>query len=343
MLWVIASLVVYTCIIVLGAYLFSAPRYHGPVSDHFDGKVFANIGGAKAKGWKDLLKWFRTRDRQAWQFDSTATYGTLPQQFDTGICITFVNHSTFLIQIDGLNVLTDPIWSDRTSPVSFAGPKRMRPPGICFDDLPQIDLVLISHNHYDHLDVATVKRLIKVHNPKFITPLGVGQMMRGLGSERVEDMDWWDEVAIHNTIKVACVPAQHFSGRGGFDRDATLWCGFVLLSNQGNVYFAGDTGFGAFFKEIGQQYKPIKVAILPIGAYIPRWFMSPIHVSPEEAVAAHQDLQSEMSIAMHFGTFPLADDGQQQPVADLHDALYEAQVPPKQFVVLKEGDSIAIE
>jgi L-ascorbate metabolism protein UlaG (beta-lactamase superfamily) len=343
MLWFLAIIIIFIGTFNLIAFIISSPKYHGPVTDHFDGKVFINPGNVKAKGAKDLVKWMSTRKKQPWNPAMNQAYGPKPAgRIEDGITITFVNHSTFLIQVEGLNILTDPIWSDRTSPVSFAGPKRMRPPGIMFEDLPPIDIILISHNHYDHLDVPTIKRLIGMFHPRIITPLGVGAFIEKFGAGSTKDMDWWQEFRLSDRLEIACVPAQHFSGRGTFDRDATLWCGYVLKAKSGNIYFAGDSGYGDFFKEIGNRYPGISASLIPIGAYVPAWFMSPIHISPEEAVKVHQDVGSQLSIGMHFGTFPLADDGQQQPIDDLTAAIKKYNLNPENFIVLKEGESVAL-
>lgn len=341
MLWFFAIVFFILVIFNLIGYLVSAPVYKGPVTDHFNGKTFINQGNVKAKGLSDVIKWVMTRDKQPWHELKEAVPGKAPaERVAEGVVITFVNHATFLIQVDGLNILTDPVWSERTSPVSFAGPKRMRPPGIRFEDLPHIDLILISHNHYDHLDHPTMRDLIWKFNPQVITPLGVGAFIESLGSKRVSDLDWWQEHDMSEVIKIACVPAQHFSGRGTFDRDATLWCGFVILREAGNIYFAGDSGYGDFFKEIGGHYGNMQTSLIPIGAYLPRWFMSPIHMSPDEAVKVHRDVGSALSIGMHFGTFPLADDGQLQPVVDLKRALDNSGIAHESFIVLEEGESL---
>jgi len=340
-LWFLAIIFFVLITFNLVGFMVSAPKYKGPISDHFNGKTFINLGNVKAKGFKDLLKWASTRDKDPWLEEKNVKFGEQPDEtIESGVKLTFVNHSTFLIQTEGLNILTDPIWSERTSPVSFTGPKRMRPPGIKFDDLPNIDLVIISHNHYDHLDVPTLKRLIKKYNPKIITPLGVGKFIENLGAKDIVDMDWWQESGVSENITIACVPAQHFSGRGTFDRDATLWCGYVIKNAGGNIYFAGDTGYGSFFKKIGKKYPNTRISLIPIGAYLPKWFMSPIHISPEEAVQVHKDIGSEVSISMHFGTFPLADDGLHRPVKDLKRALANEGIEDKSFRVMEEGESL---
>jgi L-ascorbate metabolism protein UlaG (beta-lactamase superfamily) len=318
----------------------SAPRYNGPVSDHFDGKKFLNPTGVRAKGGMEVLKWMMKRKRGPWKQTTDEDYGSRPLLFyDQGIRITFVNHSTFLLQVDGLNILTDPVWSTRVSPVNWAGPKRMKPPGIRFEDLPRIHFVVLTHNHYDHLDLPTLRTVFGAHHPRIIAPLGIKQFLNGQYITGAVEVDWWDEVALDNKVKVQAVPAQHFSGRGFLDRDATLWCGYVFKTSSGNVYFAGDTGYNEkTFKDIRTRCGPVKISMLPIGAYKPDWFMSPIHVSPEESVKIHLEVGSETSVAMHFGTFPLADDGGDDPVTDLRLALEKYQLPSGAFVVLKEGE-----
>ena len=343
MLWILGPILILFLISVIAGWIVSAPVYRGEVSDHFDGKVFLNEGGIRAKGLSDVLKWVRSRKREPWQESQGLKAGMPPKTaVSEGIRITFINHSTFLIQTAGYNILTDPIWSQRTSPVQFAGPSRMRPPGIKFEDLPSIDYVLISHNHYDHLDVATMKRLIKAYDPIVISPLGVGGFIEKIGTKKVHDLDWWQNYSIEKDLSISCVQAQHFSGRGMFDRDATLWCGYIIHSGQDNIYFAGDTGYGEFFERIQEQYGAMRVSLIPIGAYLPRWFMSPIHISPKEAVQVHLDVRSELSIAMHFGTFPLADDGKQRPIIDLESALREYDLGQEAFIVPVEGRPIDI-
>lgn len=326
--------------IFITGYFLAAPSYTGPRSDHFDGKRFINPEGVKAKGLGHVMRWFITRKPGEWIEKNNGSFGMKPvESVIQGARITFVNHSTFLIQVGGMNILTDPVWSERVSPFTWAGPKRMRPPGIRFDDLPQIDLVLISHNHYDHLDIVTMKKIMDGHAPKIITPLGVKEFLKEEDIDGATDLDWWDECDLNDSLSVQAVPAQHFSGRGGVgDRDATLWCGYVIKTNEGNIYFAGDTGYNdKTFKEIGERVSPVKIALIPIGSYKPQWFMSPIHVSPEEAVRIHLDVKAEKSIAIHFGTFPLGDDGQHEAVNDLHKARQMHDIQNDQFIVLQEG------
>lgn len=342
-MWLILVILVVTVpliMIAIGMFL-SAPKYKGPISDHFDGSKFLNSGGAKAKGGLDVLKWLVNRKRGPWKKNTDEHYGKHPLgQFTDGIRITFINHSTFLIQVDGLNILADPIWSKRASPFQWIGPKRMKLPGIKFEDLPHIHVVILSHNHYDHLDLQTMRMVFGAHHPRIITPLGIKSFLDQQYITGATEADWWGEFELNNTVKIQLVPAQHFSGRGLLDRDATLWCGYVIKTSKGNIYFAGDTGYNKqLFQDIGSQCGPIKISLLPIGAYKPNWFMSPIHTSPEESIKIHLDVQSQSSIATHFGTFPIADDGLDEPVEALHSARRKYNLRPEEFLILKEGEA----
>jgi L-ascorbate metabolism protein UlaG (beta-lactamase superfamily) len=336
LLGIIAILIV--LFISIGYYL-SAPIYQGSKTDHFDGQTFVNPGGVKANGLGKVLQWMITRKQGEWKEQFDLPPGEKPEaRLNPKVRVTFVNHSTFLIQADKLNILTDPVWSERTSPFTWAGPKRMRAPGIRYEDLPPIDVILLSHNHYDHLDVPTLQRLVKDHKPIIVTPLGVKAFLDQEEINGAQDTDWWDVITINDSVSVQSVPAQHFSGRGAFDRDKTLWCGYVIKHSKGNLYFAGDTGYNhTTFKEIGERCSPIHLSILPIGAYKPNWFMSPIHTSPEDAVKIFLDIKTDFAIASHFGTFPLADDGAEEPVQDLVKALARENISPDLFIALKEG------
>ena len=318
----------------------SAPRYQGVVSDHFDGKQFKNAGDVHAQeGLGPVLRWYLHREKGDFPDQPNLPYGPKPPaRVGWGeLRVTFVNHGTFLLQFDSLNVLTDPIWSERTSPFQWIGPKRLRPPGLRFEDLPKIDAVVISHNHYDHLDLPTLRRLAARDRPRIFAGLGVRQLLEDEKITNATDLDWGQAVPLSPQVRLTCTPAQHFSGRGLRDRDATLWVSYVFETTRGNLYYAGDTGYGPHFQAIGKQFSPIRLAILPIGAYQPRWFMAPIHISPAEAVQASLDLHAVRSVATHFGTFQLADDGLTEPVTDLHQALRAKQLPDSSFITLKEG------
>jgi L-ascorbate metabolism protein UlaG (beta-lactamase superfamily) len=318
---------------------FSAPRHHGPITDHFSGRKFRNLEPAERKGLIDVLRWKLTSKRGHWNKWTDSQPGSiLPLRVNgNGLRVTFINHATALIQTDGLNIITDPIWSERASPVSWAGPKRHRSPGLRFEDLPHIDIVLISHNHYDHLDIQTLVRLNAAHRPRFVTGLGNRAFLNVRGIIDVTELDWWEAAKVSNELGVTCVPAKHFSGRGLSDGDATLWCGYVIRTSSGNVYFAGDTGMGSHFAEIRTRFKQFRLALLPIGAYLPGWFMHPVHLSPSEAVEVHHLLEPRVSMAMHFGTFALGDDGELEPVLKLRDALNNRD-SESCFWVLEHGE-----
>lgn len=341
---ILALLGLIPVVMLIAGLAISAPRYRGPSSDHFDGTRFFNPGHVRAKGGWDLVKWMLSRKTPRWEEDRGESYGPHPLgHFKGGIRITFVNHSTFLIQVDGVNVLTDPVWSRRVSPWSWIGPKRKRLPGIRFGDLPRIHVVLISHNHYDHLDIETMRMVCGAHHPTIVAPLGVKRYLDKCYLSGAVELDWWKEMQ-RNGLAIKAVPAQHFSGRGLLDRDATLWCGYVIRSSEGNLYFSGDTGYNdTTFRDIRAACGPMKVSMLPIGAYKPTWFMSPIHVSPEESVMIHRDVGSEVSIGMHFGTFQLADDGGDDPVTDLQIAKEKFGLNEDEFIVLKEGEARVFE
>ena len=267
----------------------------------------------------------------------------IPDRVENGIRATYINHATILIQVDGLNILTDPIWSERASPVTFAGPKRIRAPGIEISDLPEIDLVLISHNHYDHLDTATLRQLRQQQNkePVIVSGLGNAALLRSLGYDQAIELDWSDSSSVEGAT-VHFVECQHRSARGVFDQMRTLWGSFVIETSEGNIYFAGDTGYSPHFKEQGERFGSFALSILPIGAYEPRWFMKDIHLNPAEAVKAHIDLNSKQSLGMHFGVFQLTWEPVDQPVTDLDTALQANQIDAGRFWALEPGQARVI-
>ena len=323
------------------SYMFSAPRYKGPKSDHFDGKRFVNLEPIEQHGFRDLIKFMFFTDHGPWEgMVENRSYPPPPERVDNGdLQVTFINHSTVLIQMDGLNILTDPIWSERCSPVSWTGPKRVRAPGIPFDSLPPIDYILLSHNHYDHLDLPTLKRLAAQYDMPIITGLGNRALLEQNGLRNVVELDWGSQVEASHGITFFCRSARHFSGRGLDDRQATLWVSFLIKGPSGAVYFAGDTGFGRHFEEIEKEFGPVRLALIPIGAYLPRWFMKGVHVSPEEAVRAHQLLKASTSVAIHFGTFRLGADGQDQAESELKKAVQKVDSGTPRFWILDFGES----
>lgn len=344
MIWILLIILLLVAGLFIVDHMIAAPKYMEGTSNHFDGKNFVNPDEVGNHSYFEVLKWWFTKnDKGDWPTfhpeDVQEPVKPKPFPADEELQVTFINHASFLLQVDGMNILTDPIWSERASPFQWIGPRRKRPPGIRFEDLPPIDAVLISHNHYDHLDYHTVLRLQEEHDPQFIVPLGVEQFLNHEGIYDTVELDWWESYSTPDGLSLTAVPARHFSGRGVFDRNTTLWCGFVLHTGVGNVYYAGDTGYSDFFKEIGRKFGPMQASMIPIGAYLPRWFMAPIHLSPVEALKVHRDVNSRQSFAMHFGTFPLADDGMFDAAVELRQTLREEDEGLEQpFLILKEGE-----
>ncbi len=304
---------------------------------HFDGIQFRNLV-PRRNGYGALLRWLVSRRQGQWRKVVDSRPSPLPPRSSERLRITFVNHSTFLIQLNGINILTDPIWSERASPVSWAGPRRVRAPGIPLEHLPPIDLILLSHDHYDHLDMPTLRLLADKHRPTIYAGLKMRPLLSENGIENIVELDWWQEAAARSDMWLTAVPAQHFSGRTPFDRDHRLWCGFVLQTEALSIYFAGDTGAGPHIEQIAQQFPALDLAILPIGAFRPEWFMGEVHMSPQDAVDAHVTLGARISVASHFGTFPLADDGDDEPVEDLRDILRQTDLHGTEFWALSFGE-----
>jgi N-acyl-phosphatidylethanolamine-hydrolysing phospholipase D len=326
------------------------------MSPHRDpsGKFRNPWPGASPHGFRDFLKWVSERRRarhspaSAPVFQSAVPAFSAPRAAPDDVIVTWVGHSSFLLQIGSANILFDPIWSDRASPVSFAGPRRMAPPGIDFDSLPPIDLVLLSHDHYDHLDRATVRRLAAAHpRAEWIAPLEVGAWLRKRNVTVIAELDWWQSVRTHQ-LDVTCTPAQHFSGRRPNNRDSTLWCGWVIRAGGRAVFFAGDTGRHPEFTAITQRLGPFDAALLPIGAYDPRWFMGPVHMAPEESVSAYQEIASAnrgqpcMFVAMHWGTFRLTDEPMDEPPALTRVAWELAGLEPALLCIPARGETLRI-
>ncbi|MFK7988393.1 MAG: MBL fold metallo-hydrolase [Sandaracinaceae bacterium] len=312
---------------------FATGRWVAPKSGHFDGKRFLNAEGSGGGGGVDLIKWMTSRDQGPWRSIDNPPGEAPPERVD-GLRVTFVGHATCLVQMAGLNFLTDPVYGERLGPVSFAGPKRFRRPGIRFEDLPPIDVVLLSHDHFDHLCEATCRRLAAAHAPVWVTGLGNRALLQRYGVEDARELDWWEATEVGDAI-VTFVPAEHFSGRSPRDRDRTLWGGLVVKTPAGSVYFAGDTGMGSFFDDIQARLGPPDVALIPIGAFKPEWFMAPVHISPAQAVEAARRLGAKRCVPMHYGTFALADDGMDEPLEQLRAALTDDDPP---FDVLEEGE-----
>lgn len=316
--------------------------YRGPRSTHFDGQRFHNLEPKPHKSLADVLKWQLKRAPQlpwvAQAGPNTAPVVTSRVQ-GAELRVTYINHATLLIQQHGLNILTDPLWSKRASPFEFIGPKRYHPPGLSLDQLPPIDLILVSHNHYDHLDLFSLRQLAeRFPNAQVVTGLGNSGLIGECGFPDVIELDWWQSLPLNEYLSLHAVPVQHWSARARHDTNRSLWLGFVLDSADGPVLFPGDSGLGPEFKLIHQRFGPLRFAALPIGAYAPRWFMRDNHMNPDDAVQAHQQLASQCSMAIHFGTFNLSDEEQFAPLQELDKALAERQVPASEFRPPKPGE-----
>ena len=324
--------------------LLGAHGWKGSITDHFDGERFHNLSPT-VHSVLDFAKWIRTRKKVPWPRQVPFEQHPKPPSRvsdTTSIRVTFINHATVLVQMCGLNFLTDPVWSKRCSPVGFAGPMRVKAPGVSLDDLPPIDVVLLSHNHYDHMDIDTLRKLHRRDRCLVLSGLGNAEYMTARGIPNCLDMDWWQVHQLGQDLGVVFTPAQHFSSRSATDRDKTLWGGFMVHSPAGRVFFAGDTGYGPHFRMIHDRLGSPRMALLPIGAYEPRWFMRPVHMNPADAVLAFQDLKAEQALGIHFGTFQLTDEGHQAPVEDLAAALKQAAVEPGRFAVIEHGDAITL-
>ena len=300
---------------------------------HFDGKRFYNPDAPQAPGLVDALRWKLTsRPEPSPSFIADVEPSTPPRRVEgSELRATLVNHSTVLLQQRSFNILTDPIWSERASPFSWTGPRRRRKPGVSWEDLPSIDAVLISHNHYDHLDLEALRRLAARGESTFVVPARGAQLLRSENIGPVHELDWGESLSLED-LTIHCAPALHFSSRGISDRNMALWCGYVIECQERLVYFAGDTGFGPHFTQIRERFGAPHLALLPIGAYEPRWFMSPIHMAPDEAVRAHRILAAQTSIAIHHGTFQLADEGIDTPKKLLSEC-----APGDSFLILNNG------
>jgi L-ascorbate metabolism protein UlaG (beta-lactamase superfamily) len=328
---------------------FSEKNYYkGPISDHFDGKKFFNPNSDDplkknfTSYYSAKMKYEAENGKSIWVDNIIETKNFFPNKNinNNKISITYVGHSTFLIQFNNLNILTDPIWSNRASPVSFLGPKRVKKPGIKFDDLPKIDIVLISHSHYDHLDISTIKKLQNHSNPQFYSGLGVCYYLNSVKNLKINchEMDWNNKIKFNDNLVINFLRAKHWSKRAFFGNNATLWGAFALETSLGNLYFAGDTGYDSHFKETQTKFKNFKIALLPIGAYKPQDFMIRHHISPLQAVLAHQELNAEKSIAMHFETFQLASDNFKDPANDLIKYRREFKVE-NDFLLMEVGEN----
>ena len=320
----------------------SSPGHRGPVTEHFDGTVFRNTEPTPLPSFGRAVRMMREGRGPAWASRAVAPRPPPPERVEGDeLRVTFVNHATVLVQHDGVNVLTDPIWSDRCSAVQWLGPRRHHAPGVSREDLPPIDLVLISHNHYDHLDIDTLRWLAERDDPVVLAGLGNEATLAGLGLSDVRTLDW-EQVTEVGGLRVVGQEVRHFSSRGLFDRQKTLWMGFVVEGDAGRWYFAGDTGYGQHFAQTGARHGPFRLALLPIGAYGPRWFMGPIHMDPQQAVAAHRDVRAAASLGIHHGTFQLTREGQDAPVEEMRAARQAAGLEERAFRALAPGEGWSV-
>lgn len=330
--------------------------YDGPVRENFDGTRFRLPGAPTPRGFGDLLRWQLSGERSPWPESYPSPYRDRPPRRVEGrdLRVAFVGHASFLLQTGGVNILFDPVWSERASPVQFAGPRRVNEPGIAFDVLPPIDAVLITHNHYDHLDLDTLEALRAMHRPRFLAPLGNDTILRRRDPRmEVTALDWGQAVTIRAgaavesragggngaTIRAHLVPSVHWSARSWNDRRHALWGSWVLETPAGSIFLVGDTGFGdgETFREVGRRFPGIRLALLPIGAYEPRWFMAGQHVNPDESVRAMKLVGAETALGHHWGTFQLTDEGIRAPIRSLEAAREAHGVPAERFPALRPG------
>jgi L-ascorbate metabolism protein UlaG (beta-lactamase superfamily) len=318
--------------------------YQGPESDHFDGRLFFNSDGVAPRGFLDLLRWRLRGGGAKWPASWPSPHPPatpVARIAGEGLRVTMVGHATLLIQVAGLNVLTDPVWSQRMSPVAWAGPRRINAPGIAFDDLPPIDLVLLSHNHYDHFDAATLRRVAAAHDPLLVTALGNDAIVAAAApGMRVAAHDWGESVSLPGGCVIHVEPAHHWSARGAFDRRMALWAGFVVETPAGKVYFAGDTSFhgGAHYRRLADKHGDVRLAILPIGAYEPRWFMESFHQDPDEAVEGMLLCRAAYAAGCHWGTVGLTDEPVEEPRDRLLSSLDARGVERTRFRPMLAGE-----
>lgn len=319
-----------------------------PERPHHTSSGFRNHPAVERPGFLDFLKWRWERPGYSLEGALAASPPAVPPDLALlngnhgANTVTWIGHATLLVQLGGLNILTDPQFSERASPVQWMGPRRVSPPAIPIADLPPIDIVLISHDHYDSLDADSVEALRGRPGGErtvFYVPLGLKAWLNDRGIERVVELDWWDQ-ARHGGAEVIAVPVQHWSQRWLLRTNRTLWAGFVVRAPGGSFFFAGDSGYSPHFRAIGEKYGPFDLAAIPIGAYEPRWFMRTMHMNPEESVRAHRDVRARQSVAMHWGTFRLTDEPMDEPPRRLTQARAAAGLRDRDFVVLSLGETV---
>lgn len=318
--------------------------YTGPKSDHFDGERFFNPWNQRGKkGFWDVMKWRMQGGRAEWPESAENPPRPALDDSSENLKVTYIGHATLLIQTMGINLLIDPVFSERCSPFTSIGPKRVRPPFVPLEKLPKIDFVFVSHNHYDHLDQASLSWLARNRKPLFITPLGNTRLIAPCGDGcQIAALDWHQVLPLGENASLQLTPAQHWSRRGFNDINRDLWGGFFLKTTQGqSAYYSGDSGFDqGLFESLGQKYGAPDIAILPLGAYEPRWFMKYSHMNPAEAVKIHQIMKAKKSIGFHFETFQLTDEAIDAPRKALEQALKAAKVKGEDFLAPYPGDFV---
>jgi L-ascorbate metabolism protein UlaG (beta-lactamase superfamily) len=329
------------------ATLFAVRRanayYSGPVSDHFDGTLFFNPDGTGPKNAWELLKWQVWEERSRWpdSFPSPHPFDVPPQRLGRDEArVSYVGHASFLIQVAGRNLLLDPVWSKRASPLKAVGPKRVNPPGIVFENLPPIDYVLVTHNHYDHMDTGLIGRIWQRDRAPVITPLGNDTILRGDVPEiDARAFDWHSTVDLGDGIRVHFEPTVHWSARGLGDRRHALWASFVIESPKHKIYCVGDSAFGdgKVFRAVAQRHPGLDLALLPIGAYEPRWFMHTSHMNPEESVKALEICGAKAALGHHWGTFQLTNEAIEMPREALAAARAARGIADERFLALRPG------
>ena len=315
-----------------------------PPSDHFNGKTFFNPGHKAHASLSDVLRWKSSSRPKPWPKSVPVNVRPAPPApSGPGVSATWIGHSTFLIRSAAATLITDPIFSDRASPVSWAGPKRAVAPGVDFERLPKVDLVLLSHDHNDHCDMPTLRRLAARDQPVIACPLGHRPLLSSAGFSRIVEGDWWQSMVTVPGVETTLLPSRHWSRRRPYETNTRLWGGFMLRLGGRTVYFAGDSGYdGALFKEIGRRCEAPDLSLIPIGAYEPQWFMRAAHMNPEEAVSVHRDVRSRRSLAMHWGTFQLTDEARLEPVEALATALSTSGLDPGAFTAMDPGDTLVV-
>jgi L-ascorbate metabolism protein UlaG (beta-lactamase superfamily) len=325
-----------------------------PPSDHFNGKTFFYPGPRISGRFRDFLRWRFSRRPARWpRWVELAPQPPPPARRGDEIVATWIGHATWLLQTAGGNFLTDPQFSPCAGPLGRIGPRRVHAPGLAFDALPRIDVVLLSHDHYDHCDLPSLKRLASAHDPLFVAPLRHDDLLQSAGARRVASLDWWQTHTLDRGARVTCVPSKHWANRLGTPRNHRLWSGFMLelgrssgglaQAEERRVWFVGDTGYDEnLFRTIGRRYGAPDLALIPIGAYEPRWFMTPMHMNPAEAVATHRDVGARRSLAMHWGTFQLTDEAREDPVRALAAARAAAGLADNAFQAVEPGVSVVV-